>query len=149
MESETFSTLHTISKKLKLNINNNLTNVCSVSKKVKINGKTFYNENDIVKVFFNREKYLYIRIDSLEQSEEKDEWIKEFSEKYPNHNIIVGISPREIINNSLIFLLRLCVQRVVDEIIIYSKENSASREIMEVIVMVFRLNGVNIFYYKN
>lgn len=149
MESETFSTLPTISKKLKLNINHNLVNVCSQSKKIKIDGKIFYNENDIIKVFVNKQKYLYIRIDSQEQSEQKDEWIKEFNEKFSDYNIVVGISSPEIINSSLIFLLRLCARKDIDEVIFYSKTNSASKELMEVLTMFFKLNGVKLFHYKN
>lgn len=149
MESETFSTLSTISQKLKLDLNHNLIKVCSKSRKVKIDGRVLYNENDVAKIFIDRKKYLYIRIDSNDQNNIKDEWIKEFKEKFLGYNIIIGISLPDKINDSLITLLHMCMKKHINEITFYSKTNSVSKEIMEIIIMFAKFNDITLSYYKN
>lgn len=149
MESETFSTLSTISEKLRLDLNHNLIKVCSKSRKIKIDGRVLYNENDVARIFIDRKKYLYIRIDSNDQDNIKDEWIKEFKEKFSGYNIIIGISLLDKINDSLITLLHMCMKKHINEITFYSKTNSASKEIMEILIMFAKFNNITLSYYKN
>lgn len=150
MISETFSTLDVISKKLKVNTNSNFITSHSKTRKIKFNGETLYNENDISNAFIQKDKYLYIRLDSENQVELRDKYIEEFKNKFTDdYNIIIGISPLNNINNSLIFLLNLCMRKRIEEIIFYSKTNSISSEILQLIIIFAKTNGVILTYYKN
>jgi hypothetical protein len=150
MDTETFSTFTAICEKFGFDeSNDNLINICSRMKKLKINDKIFYNEIEFIKELANGEKYFYIRIDSEEQSKDTDKIIDEFKENFPNYNVVVGISPPEIINSSLIFLLRRCMTGNIGEITFYSKSNCASKEIKEIISMIAKLKEVKLSYYKD
>lgn len=150
MISETFSTLDVISKKLKVNTNSNFITSHSRTRKIKFNGETLYNENDISNAFIQKDKYLYIRLDSEDQIELRDKYIEEFKSRFTDdYNIIIGVSPLNNINNSLIFLLNLCMRKRIEEVIFYSKTNSISPEILQLIILFAKTNGVTLTYYKN
>lgn len=150
MISETFSTLDVISKELKVNTNSNFITSHSRTRKIKFNGETLYNENDISNAFIQKDKYLYIRLDSEDQIELRDKYIEEFKSRFTDdYNIIIGVSPLNNINNSLIFLLNLCMRKRIEEVIFYSKTNSISPEILQLIILFAKTNGVTLTYYKN
>lgn len=149
MESQTFSTLPIISKKYNIQLNKLISNKDSVNaRKINFNGEILYNEGDIIVKIVKKRKYLYIRYDTDEQLNElKDKQMDEFKENFPDYSVVVGVSNNNEINQSLLFLLRLCSRQDIGRLAFYDR-NTVGRELRNIIEIIAFQAGVILECYK-
>lgn len=149
MESETFSTLSTISKKFNITLDKSILNEKFINtRSINFNEQILYNEKDIIEKIAMKKKFMYMRFDTHDQLKElKDKQIEEFGADFPDYSIVVGISNRNEINQTLLFLLRLCSRNDINVLAFYDK-NTLGRELFRTIEIIANFTGITLEFYK-
>lgn len=150
MDTETYSTLKTISDKFNISKDrlDLIKNSESIKRITRADRNVLYNEKDITRNLIVKRDYLYIRFDTEEQVNElKDKRIKEIKESFPDHSIIVGVSKDSEINSSLLFLFHLCSRNDVRSLVFYDA-NTISLELIKLVELLVSYTGTTIAWYK-